>query len=410
MGDNLGAEQQPVGLEGFQHLLIGLENFQPFEDAGLFGKASGFVHGAEHFQPPFFSGVKILFSVAGSDVHDARAGGHIHKIGGDDGPGKAPVAGHMRRQAMSVFQARQLFARNHRAGTGGHARFGHESVSQLIRHHQVFPVRVQEPVVLFIRYGRGHIGRQRPGSGGPDNYGDPAPRGRGAEKRRRRIQERKLDKDRRGGLVLIFNFGVGQGRLAGDAPVNCLFIPMDIPFLEQFPESFYHGAFVIVGHGDVGAAPVAQYAQPLEFLALDVHEFAGEFPGLLPESGHVVDMPFPHLQLFQERLFDREPVAVPARHIRRVMPREAAGFHHHVLQDLIEGVADMDMAVGVRRPVVQDIGLGGLALFQHLLVKAYLAPEFQQARLFFSQVRFHRKSRFRQEDRFGVIHVFSGHL
>ena len=55
-----------------------------------------------------------------------------------------------------------------------------------------------------------------------------------------------------------------------------------------------------------------------------------------------------------------QAVAVPARHVRRVEAQHVAGLDDEVLEDLVERRADVDLAVGVRRPVVQQVELGAL--------------------------------------------------
>ena len=54
-----------------------------------------------------------------------------------------------------------------------------------------------------------------------------------------------------------------------------------------------------------------------------------------------------HLEL------DGQPVRVPARHEGRALALEELVPVDEVLEDLVERVADVQVAVGVRRPVVQ---------------------------------------------------------
>lgn len=62
------------------------------------------------------------------------------------------------------------------------------------------------------------------------------------------------------------------------------------------------------------------------------------------------------------------------------------GLVHEVLEDLVEGMADMDGAVGVRRAVVQDEGLAVLVLLENLLVDMLFFPLGQTLRLALGQV------------------------
>ena len=80
-------------------------------------------------------------------------------------------------------------------------------------------------------------------------------------------------------------------------------------------------------------------------------------------------------------MLDGLAVAVPAGHVGREEPALRMGLVHEVLEDLVEGMADMDGAVGVRRAVVQDEGLAVLVLLENLLVDMLFFPLGQTLRL-----------------------------
>ena len=67
------------------------------------------------------------------------------------------------------------------------------------------------------------------------------------------------------------------------------------------------------------------------------------------------------------------------------------GLVDEVLEDLVEGVPDVDGAVRVRRAVMQDEGLAVLVLLEHLLVDMLFLPFGQPLRLVLGQVRPHRE-------------------
>src|SRR5437899_11178680 len=78
---------------------------------------------------------------------------------------------------------------------------------------------------------------------------------------------------------------------------------------------------------------------------------------------------------------DRQPVAVPPRHVGREAAAHRAVLHDDVLQDLVERVADVDVTVGVRRPIVQDeAGTTGVGLEQ-LVVESHPGPAPEDLRL-----------------------------
>src|SRR5690606_29733613 len=58
--------------------------------------------------------------------------------------------------------------------------------------------------------------------------------------------------------------------------------------------------------------------------------------------------------LFLDLDLDGHAVAVPAWHVHRVVARHGAALDDDVLQYLVDGVTDMNIAVGIRRPVMQN--------------------------------------------------------
>ena len=89
-------------------------------------------------------------------------------------------------------------------------------------------------------------------------------------------------------------------------------------------------------------------------------------------------------------------MAVPARNVGSVIAAHRLVIHDEVFEDLVEGVADMDGAVGIRRAIVQDEGLVVLVLFQHLGVDIDIVPILKALRFVLGQVRAHREVGARQ--------------
>jgi len=59
-------------------------------------------------------------------------------------------------------------------------------------------------------------------------------------------------------------------------------------------------------------------------------------------------------QVLEHLVLDRKAVTVPARDVGRIVARHGLKFDNDVLEDLVQRVADMNVAVGVGRAVVQD--------------------------------------------------------
>ncbi len=106
-------------------------------------------------------------------------------------------------------------------------------------------------------------------------------------------------------------------------------------------------------------------------------------------------------------VFNGQAVAVPAGGVQRIKALQLAAFDDHVLQDFVHRVADVDLAVGIRRAVVQDEFGRSLAGSPQLLVDALLVPVLGPLRLALGQVAAHGKGRIGHVQR-GAVGAFGG--
>ena len=86
-------------------------------------------------------------------------------------------------------------------------------------------------------------------------------------------------------------------------------------------------------------------------------------------------------------------MTVPARHIRCIKASQGLASQDDVFQDFIDGMTDMDIAIGIRRAVVQDKFRPALHFFAQFLITLLLIPAFQPFRLAFGQIASHGKRR-----------------
>jgi hypothetical protein len=103
------------------------------------------------------------------------------------------------------------------------------------------------------------------------------------------------------------------------------------------------------GHGQVGIVPVAEHAEADEILLLPFHLFGGKAAA---QFARLVGGQVLAVGLF-DLVLDRQAVAVPARHIGRVETGQGLGTDDDVLEDLVHRMADVDVAIGIGRAVVQ---------------------------------------------------------
>ena len=219
------------------------------------------------------------------------------------------------------------------------------------------------------------------------------------------VGEGKPHVDRKIDAVHVFDLGLGERGAAIEAPVHRLQAAIDIAPLEDLAERPDLVRFALERHRGVGVVPVAQDAQALEvlFLSLDLLSRirAGETQGFFHRDVLPVGLLDLHL--------DRHAVAVPAGDVDRVKARHVARLHDDVLEDLVDRLADMDVPVRVRRPVVEHELRPSSARLADLLVDPILLPFLDPVRLPPGKIAAHGKGRVRKVQRFLVVGLVLRH-
>jgi len=159
--------------------------------------------------------------------------------------------------------------------------------------------------------------------------------------------------------------------------------------------------------------PFADNAEALEFFALHLDPMLGELPALAPEFdqsrgiGKVrLRLAFDPIILFLDFPFDRQAMAVPARHVVGIEAEHLLASRHHILKNFIERMTNVDVAVGVRRTVMKDKARPALRLGAQPRVEAELLPARQNLGLLLRQPGAHRKTRLGEKQRLAVIARF----
>ena len=167
----------------------------------------------------------------------------------------------------------------------------------------------------------------------------------------------------------------------------------------------------MVVHRQVGPVPGAGDAQALELGPLDVDPAFGKAAAFLAEGDlvHRVLVQTLGAVLLLDLPFDRQAVAIPAGHIAGVMAHHLLAAHHHVLEHLVQRMADVQVAVGIGGAVVQGERRAAGFLPQQV-IDAEVFPALEPARLARGQARPHREIGFRQVQRVFVIGRVGAHL
>ena len=155
--------------------------------------------------------------------------------------------------------------------------------------------------------------------------------------------------------------------------------------------------------------PVADDAEPLELLSLDVDVFLR----VLAAAANLLERVHgpPHVsirgvepELLVHLMLDGQAVAVPARNVDGVVPQHGARLHDEVLQDLVECRPHVDIAVGIGRTVVEDpqgtIGRG----LPNAAVDVHLVPAREHVGLELGQIGLHGKGSLRKVECVLVVH------
>src|SRR5206468_12104324 len=142
----------------------------------------------------------------------------------------------------------------------------------------------------------------------------------------------------------------------------------------------------------VGMGPVAENSKSLEFLPLDLHELFGVGPAGSP------DLQGPHGLLLRPQLpvdamLDGETMAIPPGPIRGVEPHHGSRLDHEVLDNLVERLAEVDVAIGVRGAVVEKESRTSPPGLPDELIESDAFPVLQPPRLPLRQARLHREFR-----------------
>ena len=96
-------------------------------------------------------------------------------------------------------------------------------------------------------------------------------------------------------------------------------------------------------------------------------------------------------------------MTVPARHVVGVEAEHLLAARHHVLENFVKRVTDVDVAVRIRRAVVQNEFIAALGGIAKLPIQIRLFPARQNFRLALWQPGAHRKLRLRQEQRLRIV-------
>ena len=244
-------------------------------------------------------------------------------------------------------------------------------------------------VIDILAIGDGAVAWDGPGRRGPDHHAGAFQLGP------RRLGHGETHMDRGRGVVVILDLGLGQGGLFDHRPHHRLGALEEPAVHQELADLAGDLRLGGIGHGGIGIFPVATDAEAFELLALHVDPVRGEFAAFLAEldDRHLVLVLAGGAVLLLDLPFDRQAVAVPAGHVMGVLAHHLLRAVDDVLQDLVQRVTDMQMAVRIGRAVMQDEFLLLPRLLAQPRLEADLLPALQQQRFLLGQTRLHGEVR-----------------
>ena len=312
-------------------------------------KRPGVVHRLVERQVVLHADLEVLDAVRGRGVHEARAGFQRHVLGEHDrhhaivermaasgGPrASTPLARPAIAFAVEAVALRARLRAGRRRGSARRASVSTSSYS------------------MSACDGDGLVAGQRPRRGGPDHRERGfagSPERRTPRRARSRSTDREGHVDRGRGAVLVLDLGFGERRAAVDAPVHGLQAPVEQAVLPDAAE-----------RADLARPRSRSPSSGRDGPSRPARPGAGSRPSGARSArrrtrgrARAACWARGCGRASSRSVLDRQAVAVPAGHVGRVEARHRLGLDHDVLQDLVDRVADVDVAVGVGRAVVQD--------------------------------------------------------
>ena len=386
--DVLDAEQVPLGFKPRLDRLVRIPDFHAGKlRAGFFGQVTGRINRHDKRQLRVgLAGVEVVLAVAGRGVHAAGAAFERDMVAKD----QKPLAV---EEGVLVLDEFKVAARDADIADGviGDAAGFHRGLDALGRHQVVIVADLDEGILkIRVQAGR-DVGGQRPGGRRPDHDVGVFKRDTGLGQHAVGVgRELEADIDRIAGILAVFDLGFGQGGLVLRAPVNNPAALVDIALFGHLAEDFHLAGLKLRPQGQVGVAEIALHAEALELLVHDVDVLGREL------TADTAQFELGNIGLFvaertQGLELDRQAVGVIAGHIGGAEAGHILITDDDVLDDLVERGAHVNVAVGVRRAVMQNEEGFSLIVFDHLLIDMVFLPVLEHFGFLFRQAGPHFK-------------------
>ena len=200
----------------------------------------------------------------------------------------------------------------------------------------------------------------------------------------------EADEDGIAVVLAVFDLGLRQGGAALGAPVDRLEALVDIALFGHLAEDLDLAGLKLGLEGEVGVLKIANDAQTLELVAHDADVLGGKLLADLAQLqlGDVLLLAADRRQGLQ---LDGQAVGIKAGDVGGLVALHVLLPDDDILDDLVQGGAHVDAAVGVRGAVVQHKEGLALVVAHQLVVQVVFVPVLQHGGLLLGQAGAHFK-------------------
>ena len=267
----------------------------------------------------------------------------------------------------------------------------HHTLDQLGGHDMVLLADLDKGILKGTVQADSLVGGQGPGGGGPDHKVGLIHRDAVLCQHTVGILRNvEADEDGIAVVLAVLDFCLSQSGAAVGAPVHGLQALVDVALLGHLAEDFDLAGLELRLQGQVGVLKVTDNAQTLELVAHNVDMLGGELFTDLAQL-QLGDVLLFLAQRGQSLQLNGQAVGIKAGHIGSLEALHVLVADDDILDDLVQGGAHVDVAVCIRRAVVQDkLGLAVVVLDQ-VVVQVVLLPILQHGGLLLGQTGTHLK-------------------
>ena len=281
----------------------------------------------------------------------------------------------------------------------------HDALDQLGGHDVVLLADLDEGILELAVQADGLVGGQGPGGGGPDHEVGLVHRDAMlCQHTVGVLGDMEADENGIAVVLAVLDLGLSQSGAAVGAPVNGLQALVDVALLCHLTEDLDLAGLKLRLQGQVGVLKVTDDAQTLELVAHDVDVLGGELFANLAQLqlGDVLLLLADGGQRLQ---LNGQAVGIKAGHIGSLEALHVLVADDDILDDLVQRGAHVDVAVCIRRAVVQnELGLAVVVL-DELIVQVVVFPVLEHDRLLFGQACAHLEQRLGQIQRTVVLRL-----